>query len=160
MKIASAETSHAVEIDLLIHPQWIIPIEPAGITLTNHALAIDKGRILALLPCTEARQRYRPREVVELPGQVLLPGLVNLHTHAAMTLLRGYADDLPLMRWLSEHIWPAEGRTPTPNSCVPAACWPALKCCAAGSRPSTTCISFPKPRPRRCCGAACARRWE
>jgi 5-methylthioadenosine/S-adenosylhomocysteine deaminase len=110
MKIASAEAPHTVEIDLLIRPEWIIPIEPAGITLTNHALAVDQGRILALLPVTEARQRFLPRETIELPGQVLLPGLVNLHTHAAMSLLRGYADDLPLMRWLSEHIWPAESR--------------------------------------------------
>ena len=110
MKIASVEAPRAVEIDLLIRPGWIIPIEPAGVTLTNHALAIDKGRILALLPVAEARQRFLPRETVELPGQVLLPGLVNLHTHAAMSLLRGYADDLPLMRWLSEHIWPAEAR--------------------------------------------------
>ncbi len=110
MKIASLEAPRAVEIDLLIRPEWIIPIEPAGVTLTNHALAVDQGRILALLPTTEARQRFLPRETIELPGQVLLPGLVNLHTHAAMSLLRGYADDLPLMRWLSEHIWPAEAR--------------------------------------------------
>ncbi len=110
MKIASAEAPPAVAIDLLILPGWIIPIEPAGVTLANHALAVDRGRILALLPTAEARQRFLPRETIELPGQVLLPGLVNLHTHAAMSLLRGYADDLPLMRWLSEHIWPAEAR--------------------------------------------------
>lgn len=109
MKTATTEASHAVEIDLLIRPEWIIPIEPAGTTLGNHALAVDKGRILALLPVAEARQRFLPRQTVDLPGQVLLPGLVNLHTHAAMSLLRGYADDLPLMRWLSDRIWPAEG---------------------------------------------------
>ncbi len=107
--IASAPTP-PIEIDHLIRPGWIVPIEPAGITLANHSLAIDRGQILALLPDAEARQRYRPRQVTELPGQVLLPGLVNLHTHAAMSLLRGFADDLPLMRWLSEHIWPAEAK--------------------------------------------------
>jgi 5-methylthioadenosine/S-adenosylhomocysteine deaminase len=104
-----------VDIDLLIRPQWIIPIEPAGVTLSGHALAVDAGCILALLPDEEARQRYRPRQTMDLPGQVLLPGLINLHTHAAMSLLRGYADDLPLMRWLSERIWPAESHHATPD---------------------------------------------
>lgn len=107
--LAAADTT-PVEIDLLLHPEWIIPVEPAGVTLRGHALAIDKACILALLPDDEARQRFRPRQSLDLPGQVVLPGLVNLHTHAAMSLLRGYADDLPLMRWLSEHIWPAEAR--------------------------------------------------
>lgn len=110
MNPTSPATAAPVEIDLLIRPDWIIPIEPAGATLTGHALAVDRGQILALLPDAEALSRYRPRQVVALPGQVLLPGLVNLHTHSAMSLLRGYADDLPLMRWLSEHIWPAEAK--------------------------------------------------
>jgi 5-methylthioadenosine/S-adenosylhomocysteine deaminase len=95
-------------IDLLIEPGWIIPIEPAGIVLAGHALAVDRGRIAALLPAAEAARQYAPREHIRLPGQVLMPGLVNAHTHAAMALLRGYADDLPLMRWLNERIWPAE----------------------------------------------------
>jgi 5-methylthioadenosine/S-adenosylhomocysteine deaminase len=103
------------EIDLLIRPEWVIPIEPAGVTLSGHALAVNGGNILALLPDEEARQRFRPRQTMDLPGQVLLPGLVNLHTHAAMSLLRGYADDLPLMRWLSERIWPAEARHAGPE---------------------------------------------
>ena len=103
------------EIDLLIRPEWIIPIEPAGVTLSGHALAVSGGNILALLPNDEARQRFRPRQTLDLPGQVLLPGLINLHTPAAMSLLRGYADDLPLMRWLSERIWPAEARHAGPE---------------------------------------------
>jgi 5-methylthioadenosine/S-adenosylhomocysteine deaminase len=105
----------SAEIDLLIRPEWIIPIEPARTTLSGHALAVDKGRIVALLPNEEAAQRFRPRKAVDLPGQVLLPGLVNLHTHAAMSLFRGYADDLPLMRWLSDRIWPAEARHAGPD---------------------------------------------
>jgi len=103
------------DIDLLIRPEWIIPVEPAGVTLSGHALAVSDGCIVALLPNDEALQRFRPRQTLDLPGQVLLPGLVNLHTHAAMSLLRGYADDLPLMRWLSERIWPAESRHAGPD---------------------------------------------
>ena len=102
-------------IDLLIEPGWIIPIEPVGVVLEDHALVVDKGRILALLPTSEATSRYLPTEHVRLPGQVLLPGFVNLHTHAAMALFRGYADDLPLMRWLNERIWPAERQFASPE---------------------------------------------
>lgn len=115
MNSPSAPGATTAEIDLLIRPEWIIPIEPAGITLSGHALAVNNGKIVALLPGDEAAQRFRPRKTVELPGQVVLPGLVNLHTHAAMSLLRGYADDLPLMRWLSERIWPAEARHAGPD---------------------------------------------
>ncbi len=98
------------EIDTLIEARWVIPVEPDGVVHEDHAVAIDDGRILDLLPSGEARTRYRARTVRELPDHVLIPGLVNAHTHAAMTLLRGLADDLPLMRWLKEHIWPAEAR--------------------------------------------------
>jgi 5-methylthioadenosine/S-adenosylhomocysteine deaminase len=83
-------------------------MEPGGVTLEGHALAIERGRIVALAPAEEARRRFAPREHLRLPSHVLIPGLVNLHTHAAMSLLRGYADDLPLMAWLRERIWPAE----------------------------------------------------
>jgi len=95
-------------IDLLIEPHWLIPVEPHGVTLEDHAVAVTAGTIVAVLPSAEARRRFRPALHVELPRHVLIPGLVNLHTHAAMTLLRGLADDLPLMDWLKAHIWPAE----------------------------------------------------
>ena len=68
------------------------------------------GRIVAVLPTPEAERSYEPGERVELPDHALIPGLVNLHTHAAMTLLRGLADDLPLMEWLKDHVWPAEAK--------------------------------------------------
>jgi len=115
MNMPSAPAVTPEDIDLLIRPEWIIPIEPAGVTLSGHALAVRDGRILALLPDEEALQRFRPQQTLDLPGQVVLPGLVNLHTHAAMSLLRGYADDLPLMRWLGERIWPAESRYAGPD---------------------------------------------
>ena len=97
-------------IDLLIEARWIIPVEPANVVLENHAVAIDKGRIVAILQQTEAHSRFAPRETRQLAHHILIPGLVNLHTHAAMTLLRGLADDLPLMDWMQNHIWPAEAK--------------------------------------------------
>lgn len=96
--------------DLRLDPEWIIPIQPAGLTLQQHSVLIRDGRIAALLPRADAEALWRADVVQALPGQVLMPGLVNLHCHAAMSLMRGLADDLPLMTWLQQHIWPAEGR--------------------------------------------------
>ncbi|MFT4048102.1 MAG: TRZ/ATZ family hydrolase, partial [Solimonas sp.] len=104
-------------IDLLVIPRWLIPIEPAGVALEAHALAVDGDRIVAVLPLAEARTRYQPRQTIELADHAVLPGLVNLHTHVAMSLLRGIADDLPLMDWLQNHIWPAEGAHLSPTFC-------------------------------------------
>ena len=97
-------------VETLVHARWIVPVEPAGRVLEDHALAIAHGRIVAILPSAEARSRFAAVEEISLPQHVLIPGLVNTHTHAAMTLLRGLADDLPLMQWLQDHIWPAEHR--------------------------------------------------
>jgi len=96
-------------LDLLIVPRWIIPVVPAGVVLEEHALAVHEGRIVALLPVAHCED-LQVRERCERPDHLLIPGLVNAHGHAAMTLLRGLADDLPLMTWLEQHIWPAERR--------------------------------------------------
>ncbi|RDH89989.1 MAG: TRZ/ATZ family hydrolase [endosymbiont of Seepiophila jonesi] len=96
-------------VDTLIHAQWIIPVVPENLVLENHSLAIEGGRILDILPTLEAREKYLAANELELTGHALIPGLINAHTHASMSLLRGLADDLPLMTWLNEHIWPAEG---------------------------------------------------
>jgi len=96
-------------IDTLIFAAHVLPVAPRGV-LAGHAVAIDAGRIVGLLPADDARARFRPNRVYDLPGHALIPGLVNLHCHAAMALLRGIADDMPLMQWLSEHIWPAEAK--------------------------------------------------
>lgn len=100
--------STPVAIDTLISASWIIPIVPANTVLEGCAVAIDDGHIVALCTEREAALRFAPRQRIELPGQLLMPGLVNAHCHSAMSLLRGYADDLPLQRWLDEAIWPAE----------------------------------------------------
>ncbi|HYR01182.1 MAG TPA: TRZ/ATZ family hydrolase [Casimicrobiaceae bacterium] len=101
-------------IDLRLDAGYIVPIEPAR-TLRDHALIVDRGRILDLLPRADAERAYAPRERLALPDHVLLPGLVNAHTHAAMSLFRGIADDLPLARWLEDHIWPREARSVAPE---------------------------------------------
>ncbi len=96
-------------VDTLIHARWVLPVVPDTV-LDHHSLAIDAGRIVDLLPTNEARQRYQAAAVIECPDHAVLPGLINAHTHAAMNLLKGLADDLPLMTWLNDHIWPAEQR--------------------------------------------------
>src|SRR5579859_1631343 len=102
-------------VETLVHARWIVPVEPADRVLEHHALAIAHGRIVALLPSAEARSRFAAVEEVSLPQHVLIPGLVNAHTHAAMSLLRGLADDLTLMQWLQDHIWPTEHRWVSPD---------------------------------------------
>lgn len=97
-------------IDTLICPRWTIAIEPEIQPVEGLALAVHNGRIRALLPRDAALERFTPDALHERPEHVLMPGLVNAHCHAGMSLLRGYADDLPLERWLEERIWPAEAR--------------------------------------------------
>ncbi len=101
-------------VDLRLDARWIVPVEPAG-TLVDHALIIDGGRIMALLPSAQADHAYAPRQRHVFTAHVLLPGLVNAHTHAAMTLLRGIADDVPLKAWLEDEIWPREARFVSPE---------------------------------------------
>jgi len=101
--------------DLIISARWIVPVEPTGVVLEEHAVVVRNGRILALLPRAAALQSYPSAARIDRPDHVLLPGLVNAHTHAAMTLFRGMADDLPLETWLNQHIWPAESRWVTPD---------------------------------------------
>ncbi len=98
------------QIDTLICARWIIPVEPARQVLDNHALAIQSNRIIEILPQQAAELKYQPENRFNLETHALLPGFINAHGHAAMTLFRGMADDLPLMVWLNNHIWPAEGR--------------------------------------------------
>ncbi|HUX64856.1 TRZ/ATZ family hydrolase [Sulfuricella sp.] len=97
-------------VDTLIDARWIIPVEPARQTLSRHSIAITDGVIRDILPTGEAHAKYSAKQHFRLNDHVLIPGLINLHTHAAMSLLRGLADDLPLMDWLNHHIWPAEAK--------------------------------------------------
>ncbi len=96
-------------LDLLLFPTWLVPVEPAGVVLKGHGLGVRDGRIALIAP-RAAALKYQAIETRELEGMLLAPGLINAHGHAAMTLFRGLADDLPLQRWLKDHIWPAESR--------------------------------------------------
>lgn len=135
-------------VDLLIEPRWIIPIEPQGVVLEAHSVAVRDGRIIAVVPTKSARIRYAADQAVTLPEHVMLPGLVNAHTHAAMTLLRGLHDDLPLMRWLQEAIWPAESRLVSADFVHDG----TLLACAEMLRGGVTCFSdmyfFPEAAAR------------
>ena len=122
---------------LLINARWVVPVEPAGAVLERHAVAVRDGRIEAVLPAAEAAQRFAGYARVELPGHALIPGLVNAHTHAAMTLMRGLADDLPLMRWLEEHIWPVEAKHVSPEFVHDG----TLLACAEMLRGGVTCFN-------------------
>ncbi|MCB1897954.1 TRZ/ATZ family hydrolase [Cognatazoarcus halotolerans] len=97
-------------IDLLLKPRWVVRVEPDCTALPHHAVAIHDTRIVDCLPVAEAERLFSPNETVELPDHALIPGLINAHAHAGMNLLRGFADDLSLMRWLHEAIWPAESK--------------------------------------------------
>ena len=95
--------------DLLIEAGYVVPVQPHAVVLEDHAVAVRDGVIAGIGPRTEMRAQWQPARCVSRPEAALIPGLVNAHTHNPMTLLRGIADDLPLMTWLQEHIWPVEG---------------------------------------------------
>lgn len=101
---------HRESADLIINARWVIPVDENDSVLEHHAVVVNKGLIREVLPRELAARQFLAAEIVELPDHALMPGLVNAHTHAAMTLMRGIADDLPLMRWLQEAIWPTESK--------------------------------------------------
>jgi len=96
------------QVDLVIEARWLCPIVPKNTLLEYQSVVIQSGKIVDICATSSASELYQANDVVQLTEHVLIPGLINLHTHAAMSLMRGMADDLPLMAWLNEHIWPAE----------------------------------------------------
>jgi 5-methylthioadenosine/S-adenosylhomocysteine deaminase len=123
--------------DTIIDARWVIPVEPAGAVLEHHSVAISGGAVVALAPSEEIAAAYAAQQHVALPGHALIPGLVNLHTHAAMTLMRGLADDKALMDWLKNYIWPLEARTLSPQFVRDG----TLLACAEMLRSGVTCFS-------------------
>jgi len=135
--LAAPIPSLAVAEESLIRARWIVPVEPAGAVLPDHAVLVRDGRIAALLPAAEAMVAHPGVQTIELREHLLIPGLVNAHTHAAMTLMRGLADDLPLLRWLKEHVWPVEMRHASPQFVRDG----TLLACAEMLRGGTTCFN-------------------
>ena len=127
----------SVHQNSLLSARWVVPVEPAGAVLEDHCVALREGTIEAVLPREQAEARFPAYTRIELAEHVLIPGLVNAHTHAAMTLMRGLADDLPLMRWLEEHIWPAEAAHVSPAFVKDG----SLLACAEMLRGGITCFN-------------------
>jgi 5-methylthioadenosine/S-adenosylhomocysteine deaminase len=129
--------SNPESIDLLIDARWIIPVNPARRVLEDHSVAVRNGRIVAVLPRARAQAAYITAERVSLPKHALIPGMVNLHTHASMALMRGLADDVPLMQWLEDRIWPAEAKHVSPQFVYDG----TLLACAEMLRGGITCFN-------------------
>lgn len=99
-----------VDVDLAIEARWIAPVAQTARLIENSSVILRQGVIIDILPVFEANDKYNPSATVKLDEHILIPGLINLHSHAAMNLMRGIADDLALMTWLNEHIWPLEAQ--------------------------------------------------
>jgi len=102
--------SNNQSVSTIIHARWVIPVVPQNCVLENHSVIISGQHIIEILPRDEVATKYTAKEEYTLENHALLPGLINAHGHSAMSLFRGLADDLPLMEWLNDHIWPAEGQ--------------------------------------------------
>jgi len=97
-------------VDSILHARWVLPVTESDSLLDNHCIVIDDGRIADILPSSIAAQQYTANIEKNYPQHLLMPGLINAHTHSPMSLFRGIADDLPLEDWLHNHIWPAEAK--------------------------------------------------
>ena len=126
-----------MQIDTLLLAKWVIPVEPVNTVWANTAVAIHDGRIIDILPIQQADAQYQASSTIDLSNHAVLPGLVNAHTHASMNLLRGYADDLPLMTWLQDYIWPAEQKWISHDFVYDG----TLLACAEMLRGGTTCFA-------------------
>ncbi|HEY9380988.1 MAG TPA: TRZ/ATZ family hydrolase [Burkholderiales bacterium] len=126
-----------IAVDQLINARWVIPVEPHGMVLDDHSVAVRDGSIVGIVPTTQATLAFDPAERISLPQHALIPGLINTHTHAAMSLMRGYADDKPLMTWLNDHIWPAEAKHVSPQFAYDG----TLLACAEMLRGGVTCVN-------------------
>ena len=111
LALAVALTPHS--IDLVVRNGTVVTIDPGRRVIADGAVAVDKGRIVAVGPAAEIAATYTGRDVLAAAGGIVMPGLVNAHGHAPMVLFRGVADDLKLMDWLQNYIFPAEARNVT-----------------------------------------------
>ena len=103
------------EVDLIVTGGTVVTVDAAGRVIENGAVAIDGADIAAVDTAAAIGKQFRGRETINASGQIVIPGLINTHTHAPMVLYRGLADDLPLMEWLNNYIFPAESKTVSPE---------------------------------------------
>jgi len=135
-------------VDWALEARWLATVDSNDHIFENSTLLVNGDRIVDLLATDQARERYTAVQTVSLPNHLLIPGLINAHGHAAMSLLRGFADDLPLMTWLQEHIWPAETAHVSPEFVADG----TLLAIAEMIRTGTTCFAdmyfFPEETAR------------
>ncbi|MDF1655331.1 MAG: TRZ/ATZ family hydrolase [Coxiellaceae bacterium] len=103
-------------VDMIVKADWVLPIDDNDKPLNHHAVVVHESKIVDILPQSEVDQKYTANTVHNLKQHALMPGLINAHTHLPMNLFRGLADDLELMDWLNNYIWPAEGAVINANS--------------------------------------------
>ena len=107
--------SHIQQVSTIISAKWICPVRPLNVTLEDHSIVIDENRIIDIIETKKIASLYQTHQHVQLHHHIVTPGLINAHTHAAMNLFRGFADDQPLHTWLHESIWPLEKKWVTPD---------------------------------------------
>ena len=126
----SAAPPARTRVDLIMGGDYVVTMDPSQPVIEHGAVAIADGAIVAVGPATQIMATYRARRVLPGQGQVLMPGLINGHTHLAMALFRGLADDLTLSDWLQNHIFPAEAEFVNPEFVrlgVQLACWEMIR---------------------------------
>jgi len=102
-------------VDLLVVDARVVTMDSESRVIDGGAIAVRRGSIVAVGPAADVLAKYAAKAVWKAEGRIVMPGLVNTHGHAAMSLLRGIADDLTLDRWLKEHIFPAEAKNVSPE---------------------------------------------
>jgi len=107
-KTSTSQNTNLTSISTLVHAKYIIPVKPENTVLEQHSIAVQDGVILEILPTVTAVAKYESESTFNLEEHAIMPGLINAHGHSPMSLFRGLANDLPLMDWLNDHIWPAE----------------------------------------------------
>jgi 5-methylthioadenosine/S-adenosylhomocysteine deaminase len=115
LAIAAAGQATRRNVALVITGGIVVTVDGSNRVLSGGAVAIDGRDIVGVDTAEAVAQRFAAAEIIDATGHVVLPGLINTHTHAPMVLYRGLADDLALMEWLQKYIFPAEAKTVTPE---------------------------------------------
>ena len=137
-----------MKIDSILHPTWIACVDDKNTVHNDYSIAIHEGRIHDIHPKQKILEQYSSDVEIDLSDQLVIPGLINAHTHSPMSLMRGLADDLPLMDWLNNHIWPTEQKHVSAEFVYDG----SLLACAEMIRSGTTCFNdmyfFPEETAR------------